>query len=38
MDFSPAGFTALVVWNALVFVIDIYLLKYFRNKQLETTL
>jgi len=35
--FSPAGFTALVVWNALVFVIDIYLLKYFRNKLVETT-
>jgi hypothetical protein len=35
--FSPAGFTALVVWNALVFVIDIFLLKYFRNKLLGTT-
>lgn len=27
--FSPAGFTALTIWNVLVFVIDIYLLKYF---------
>jgi hypothetical protein len=35
--FSPAGFTSLVFWNALVFVIDIYLLKYFRNKLIETT-
>jgi hypothetical protein len=35
--FSPAGLTALVVWNALVFVIDIFLLKYFRNKLVETT-
>ena len=33
--FSPAGFTALVVWNTLVFVIDIYLLKYFRIKMIE---
>lgn len=29
--FSPAGFTALIVWNLLVLVIDIYLLKYFRK-------
>lgn len=29
--FSTAGLTALVVWNVLVFVIDIYLLKYFRD-------
>lgn len=35
--FSPAGLSALVVWNALVFVIDIFLLKYFRNKLVETT-
>lgn len=33
--FSPAGLTALVVWNSLVFVIDIYLLKYFGNKLVE---
>ena len=31
--FSPAGLTALVVWNALVFVIDIFLLKYFQKEQ-----
>ena len=35
--FSPAGLTALVVWNVLVFVIDIFLLKYFRNKLNVTT-
>jgi hypothetical protein len=29
--FSPAGLTALVVWNVLVFVIDIFLLKYFNE-------
>ncbi len=29
--FSAAGLTALVVWNALVFVIDIFLLKFFRE-------
>jgi hypothetical protein len=29
--FSPAGLTALVVWNVLVFVIDIFLLKYFKK-------
>ncbi|MBK9359406.1 MAG: hypothetical protein IPN08_18875 [Bacteroidales bacterium] len=28
--FSPAGLTALAVWNALVLVIDIYLLAYFK--------
>lgn len=28
--FSPAGLTALVVWNALVFVIDIFLLKFMK--------
>jgi hypothetical protein len=28
--FSPAGLVALVVWNVLVFVIDIILLKYFK--------
>lgn len=27
--FSPAGFAALIIWNVLAFVIDIYLLKYF---------
>lgn len=31
--FSPAGFTALIVWNLLVLVIDIFLLKYFKTKQ-----
>ena len=31
--FSPAGLTALVVWNVLVFVIDIFLLQYFRKLQ-----
>ncbi|HCE56529.1 MAG TPA: hypothetical protein DER09_01730 [Prolixibacteraceae bacterium] len=29
--FSPAGLTALVVWNLLVFVIDFFLLNYFKN-------
>lgn len=29
--FSPAGLAALVTWNALVFIIDIYLLKYFKQ-------
>ncbi len=29
--FSPAGLAALVIWNILVFVIDIFLLKYFRR-------
>jgi hypothetical protein len=29
--FSTAGFAALIVWNLLVLVIDIYLLKYFRT-------
>jgi len=33
--FSPAGLTALVVWNLLVFIIDIFLLKYFRNKLIQ---
>lgn len=33
--FSPAGFTALIVWNVLVLVIDIFLLQYFRKKQLN---
>jgi uncharacterized membrane-anchored protein YitT (DUF2179 family) len=32
--FSPAGFTALIVWNLLVLVIDIFLLQYFRKKNL----
>jgi uncharacterized membrane-anchored protein YitT (DUF2179 family) len=31
--FSPAGLTALVVWNVLVFVIDIFLLQHFRKLQ-----
>lgn len=30
--FSPAGFISLIVWNVLVFVIDIYLLRYFNGK------
>jgi hypothetical protein len=34
--FSPAGLTALVVWNVLVLVIDLFLLKYFRNRQVKT--
>jgi len=29
--FSPAGFTALIVWNLLVLVIDIFLLRYFKE-------
>ena len=29
--FSAAGLTALVVWNVLVLVIDIFLLRFFRN-------
>ncbi|HCY74511.1 MAG TPA: hypothetical protein DHV28_01195 [Ignavibacteriales bacterium] len=31
--FSPAGFAALIFWNILVFVIDIYLIKYFTPKR-----
>ncbi len=31
--FSPAGLTALIIWNSLVIVIDIFLIKYFRLKQ-----
>lgn len=30
--FTPAGFTALIVWNLLVLIIDIFLLQYFRKK------
>jgi len=30
--FSPAGFASLIVWNLLVLIIDIYLLKYFDMK------
>lgn len=30
--FSPAGFASLIIWNLLVFVIDILLIAYFRNK------
>jgi hypothetical protein len=33
--FSAAGFTALIVWNLLVFVIDIILLGYFNKMQQE---
>lgn len=33
--FSPVGFAALIVWNVLVFVIDIYLLKFFSYKQCQ---
>lgn len=29
--FTPAGLTALVVWNTLVLVIDFYLLVYFKK-------
>lgn len=29
--FSPAGFAALIIWNLLVLVIDIYLLVYFQE-------
>jgi hypothetical protein len=32
--FSGAGLTALVVWNLLVLIIDIFLLKYFTSKQI----
>jgi hypothetical protein len=32
--FSSAGFAALIVWNLLVLVIDIFLLQYFRKKNL----
>lgn len=28
--FSPAGFAALIIWNLLVLVIDIFLLRYFQ--------
>ena len=34
--FSPAGFAALIIWNVLVFVIDIILLKYFSSKEKVT--
>lgn len=30
--FTPAGFASLIVWNSLVFVIDIILIGYFRDK------
>jgi hypothetical protein len=33
--FSPAGLVSLVVWNALVLVIDIVLLKYFRHRAIQ---
>jgi len=29
--FSPAGFASLIVWNSLVLVIDIFLLRYFKS-------
>ena len=29
--FSPAGFAALIIWNLLVLVIDIFLLRYFKS-------
>ncbi|NJO68745.1 MAG: hypothetical protein HC830_05210 [Bacteroidetes bacterium] len=31
--FSPAGFAALIIWNVLVLIIDIYLLRYFSTNQ-----
>ena len=34
--FSPSGLIALLIWNLLVFVIDIYLLKYFKSIQTNT--
>lgn len=33
--FSPFGFAALIVWNILVFVIDIYLLKYLSSLKIN---
>ncbi len=33
--FSSAGFAALIVWNLLVLVIDVYLLKYLKNYSQE---
>jgi hypothetical protein len=33
--FSPAGFVALIIWNILVMVIDIFLLKYFKSRMQE---
>jgi hypothetical protein len=32
--FSPGGFAALIIWNLLILVIDIYLLKYFRKERI----
>ncbi len=32
--FSPAGFSALIIWNVLVLVIDIFLIRYFRERKL----
>jgi hypothetical protein len=32
---TPSGLVALVVWNVLVFVIDIYLQKYFKKHQVS---
>ena len=34
--FSATGFTSLVVWNLLVLVIDIFLLKYFKENQKDS--
>ena len=36
--FSPAGFAALIIWNLLVLVIDIFLLVYFKNLQLNLSM
>lgn len=33
--FSSAGFMTLIVWNVLVFIIDIFLLKYFSLKTIQ---
>jgi len=35
--FSPYGLAALVIWNSLVFVIDIVLIKYFKLLNSEST-
>jgi hypothetical protein len=32
--FSPAGFAALITWNLLVLIIDIYLIRYFRHQKI----
>jgi hypothetical protein len=33
--FSPVGFAALIIWNLLVLVIDIFLLKYFKRVKIN---